>query len=191
MCWVRTARSWTRKVHGYVRERRLNAIVQEVGGNPPYNAGVLQSFQATHRVEVMFLGVPQALSRQGILSRYHQQIHDRGHGRLTPDGNHALAYEGIPELARLIDDGHLAERVRVFRRGENSPRHQNSLTLEGDWADPSDWRPPSKASVIGPGRRSSRPCSSATTRRSLPVSPPTSGGRTSRPCCDATRHSNY
>lgn len=35
------------------------------------------------RIEVMVIAVPAAMSNQGILSRYHEQVLDRGHGRLT------------------------------------------------------------------------------------------------------------
>lgn len=41
---------------------------------------------AGFRVEAMILAVPAAMSNQGIVARYAEQIADRGHGRLTGPG---------------------------------------------------------------------------------------------------------
>ena len=43
---------------------------------------------AGYRVETVILAVPQAQSRIGILSRYHEQVKDRGSGRMTVTSTH-------------------------------------------------------------------------------------------------------
>ncbi len=88
---------------------------------------------AGFRVEAMILAVPAAMSNQGIISRYHEQVTDRGHGRLPVQANAGRAYAGILDLADLIDTGHLADETAVFRRGEAVPRYHNTLNHQGQW----------------------------------------------------------
>jgi hypothetical protein len=74
----------TTKAQEYAREHRLNVLIQETAQNPPYLAAVAADYRdAGYRVEMAFLGVPEAMSRHGILQRYHEQVRDRGHGQLT------------------------------------------------------------------------------------------------------------
>jgi hypothetical protein len=126
--------AWMRQVQDYVREHRLNALVHEVGSNPPGNAEALASYRAAgHRVEAVLLAVPEAMSRQGILNRYHEQVADRGHGRLTVRANADAAYRGLLELADLIDRDRLVDAVTVYRRGDTAPRYANELDANGAW----------------------------------------------------------
>ncbi|HVB45163.1 MAG TPA: hypothetical protein VNF47_21005 [Streptosporangiaceae bacterium] len=71
----------------------------------------------------MVLAVPAAMSNQGILSRYAEQVADRGHGRLTVQANADRAWTGVLDLADVIDREHLAGYAAVFRRGEERPRY--------------------------------------------------------------------
>lgn len=73
------------------------------------------------------------MSNQGIVSRYHEQVTDRSHGRLPVQANADRAYAGILNLADLIDSGHLADEVGVFRRGEAVPRYHNTVDHSGRW----------------------------------------------------------
>src|SRR5262249_7854679 len=52
--------------------------------------GVLQ-----RRVEVMILAVPAAVSNQGIISRYLEQVAGQGHGPLNVQANADRAYLGV------------------------------------------------------------------------------------------------
>jgi Zeta toxin len=88
---------------------------------------------AGFRVEVMIITVPAAMSNQGIVSRYHEQVVDRGHGRLTVQANADRAYTGVLDLADVIDGERLADEVGVFRRGEATPRYSNALNPVGQW----------------------------------------------------------
>ena len=81
----------------------------------------------------MVIAVPAAMSNQGILSRYHEQVLDRGHGRLTVQANADRAYTGILDLAGAIDNERLADEAGVFRRGEAAPRYRNALGAAGQW----------------------------------------------------------
>jgi UDP-N-acetylglucosamine kinase len=66
------------------------------------------------------------MSNQGILSRYAEQVADRGHGRLTVQANADRAYAGVLDLADNIDHEHLADYAGVFRRGDATPRYETS-----------------------------------------------------------------
>jgi hypothetical protein len=128
---------WHNQAQEYAREHRLNVLIQETAQNPPYLAAVAADYRdAGYRVEMAFLGVPEAMSRQGILQRYHDQVQDRGHGRLTVPAKRDASYRGILNTADLIDTQRLAHTVTVSRRGEGAPRYENHLTSSGEWQQP-------------------------------------------------------
>lgn len=128
---------WMAKVQEYVREHRLDAIVHETVQNPPYLVDAMRAYRdAGYRVEAHAMGVPRALSQQGILHRYHQQVRTRGHGRLTVPAKADASYAGILEGADAIDKHHLADLVAVYRRGEATPRYLNTLDDNGQWSKP-------------------------------------------------------
>ncbi|WP_239396296.1 zeta toxin family protein [Frankia sp. CiP3] len=130
-------RRWMHMIQDYARRHRLNTLVQATAGN---SAGVAEDMsryrEAGYQIAVATMGVPEAMSRQGIIHRYHEQVRDRGRGRLTAPENARRSYAGILDLADLIDTRHLADQVAVFRRGEAEPRYFNHLTPAGQWAEP-------------------------------------------------------
>jgi hypothetical protein len=122
-------REWMRQAQDYVREHRINVLVHDIANDPAVSAATARSYRAAgFRVEVAALGVSQAMSDQGILNRYHEQVRERGQGRLTVPEKAAAAYTGIPQLASLIESEGLAQHVTVYRRGEDKPRYANALT---------------------------------------------------------------
>ncbi|WP_431921331.1 zeta toxin family protein [Nonomuraea jabiensis] len=109
---------WARKAEAYLRQQRVDVVIETTMQNPAYfRESVRQYRQYGYRAEVAFLAVPEALSRQGILHRYAEQVADRGHGRLTDPGKHEHSYRGVLATADLIDAEHLADTVVVLRRG--------------------------------------------------------------------------
>jgi hypothetical protein len=130
-------RSWMAQAHQYVRDHKLNAIIQETSQDGEAVAATIRAYRAAgFQVEAMVMGVGEAMSRQGIINRYHEQVKDRGSGRLTVQRNADESYRGIIDLAQLVDDGCLADRVGVFRRGEVEPRYRNALDRNGQWEQP-------------------------------------------------------
>jgi len=120
--------AWLAQAHDYVRARKINALKPETGQDHLTAARHMRAYrEAGFRVEAMILAVPAAMSNQGIIARYHEQVTDRGHGRLPVRANADRAYAGILDLADLIDTGHLADETAVFRRGEAVPRYHNTL----------------------------------------------------------------
>lgn len=127
-------RAWKAQAEEYVLEHKLNAIIQETSQDSDYVASTMLAYkQRGFRVEALVLGVPEAMSRQGIANRYYEQVQDRGSGRLTVQRNADASYTGILDLADLIDELRLVDCVAVYRRGEGEPRHSNSLDVGGRW----------------------------------------------------------
>jgi predicted ABC-type ATPase len=130
-------RRWAQMMHDHIREHRLNALVQSTAGNP---ASVVEDMRRYHaagyRTAAAFLGVPEAMSQQGIVNRYYEQVQDRGRGRLTVPENARRSYVGVPALADRVDADRLVGEVAVFRRGEGEPRYHNQLGPGGEWERP-------------------------------------------------------
>ncbi|GAB4590250.1 zeta toxin family protein [Nocardia sp. IFM 10818] len=130
-------RAWMAKAHQYARDNKINAIIQETSQNADAVAHTMGEYRAAgFRVEAMVLGVSQALSNQGILNRYYEQVADGGRGRLTVQANADESYRGILALADRIDADALTDQVAVFRRGEDVPRYRNTLDNRGRWESP-------------------------------------------------------
>ncbi|MFF5447213.1 zeta toxin family protein [Streptomyces sp. NPDC012888] len=130
-------RRWMARAHAYVRENRLNAIIQETSQDADAVADTLQAYRRSGtRIEAVFLAVSEAMSNQGIVNRYHEQVKERGSGRLTVQANADRSYTGIVHLARLVDEHKLADHVAVIRRGEGRPRYANALDGAGEWQAP-------------------------------------------------------
>jgi len=133
--------AWLAQAHEYVRERKINALKPETGQDSRGAVAHMRAYRnAGYRIEVMVIAVPAAMSNQGIVSRYYEQLIDRGHGRLTVQASADRAYRGILDLADSIDNERLADEVAVFRRGEASPRYNNTLNKAGEWSTASALR---------------------------------------------------
>ncbi|MER7512205.1 zeta toxin family protein [Streptomyces lavendulae] len=125
-------RAWMAQAEEYVRVHRLHAIIQETSQNAPaVEAKMVAYRQAGARVEALFMGVPKAMSDQGIVNRYFEQLADRGQGRLTVQSNADESYRGILDLADRLDDSAVVTMASIYRRGESKPRYSN--TVDGDW----------------------------------------------------------
>jgi hypothetical protein len=126
--------AWLAQAHQYVRAHQVNVLKPETGQDSRGAAANLRAYRgAGFRVEVMVIAVPAAMSNQGIISRYYEQVLDRGHGRLTVQADADRAYTGILDLAGAIDSERLAGEAGVFRRGEAAPRFSNALDAAGLW----------------------------------------------------------
>ncbi len=126
--------AWLGQAHDYVRARKINALKPETAQDHRGAAAHMAAYRnAGFRVEVMIMAVPAAMSNQGIIARHHEQVTDRGHGRLPVQANADRAYTGICDLAGLIDRDHLADEVGVFRRGHAVPCYHNTIERSGRW----------------------------------------------------------
>jgi len=96
---------------------------------------------AGYRVEAALMAVAAALSRQGILLRYAQELHDLGQGRLVDASIHDLCFDGVLRGAEAVDRG-APRTVKVFRRG-NDEVYANHCA-KGTW----DSLPPAARDAI-------------------------------------------
>ncbi|WP_327286631.1 zeta toxin family protein [Streptomyces sp. NBC_01205] len=130
-------RAWMAQAEEYVRTHHLHAIIQETSQNAAAVEDKMLAYRtAGARVEALFMGVPQAMSNQGIVSRYFEQLADRGQGRLTVQSNADESYRGILDLADGLDDSAVVHLASIYRRGESKPRYSNTTVGSGDWAGP-------------------------------------------------------
>ncbi|MGW0188106.1 zeta toxin family protein [Streptomyces sp. NPDC003362] len=130
-------RAWMAQAEQYVRDHGLHAIIQETSQNAEAVQEKMRAYRdAGARLEGLFMGVPQAMSNQGIAARYFEQLADRGQGRLTVQANADESYRGILDLADLVDAHALVDLASVYRRGEAKPRYSNTLDATGNWASP-------------------------------------------------------
>lgn len=134
-------RAWMAQAEDYVRSHGLHAIIQETSQNAQAVEDKMRAYRASGaRVEALFMGVPKALSDQGIVTRYFEQLADRGQGRLTVQSNADESFETILDLADRVDRGALVDLASVYRRGEGKPRYSNSLADNGRWVAPPELR---------------------------------------------------
>ncbi|MFF4169420.1 zeta toxin family protein [Streptomyces sp. NPDC001744] len=130
-------RAWMAQAEEYVRAHGLHAIIQETSQNAQAVEDKMRAYrQSGARVEGLFMGVPKALSDQGIVNRYVEQLADRGQGRLTVQANADESFAGILDLADRVDRGALVDLASVYRRGEGEPRYTNGLDGSGRWTAP-------------------------------------------------------
>ncbi|MFJ3877166.1 zeta toxin family protein [Streptomyces sp. NPDC090077] len=132
-------RAWMAQAEEYVRTHRLHAIIQETSQNTAAVEDKMLAYRnAGARVEALFMQVSQAMSNQGIVNRYFEQLADRGQGRLTVQANADESYRGILDLADKLDDSAVVHLANIYRRGESKPRYSNSNSTlgSGDWAGP-------------------------------------------------------
>lgn len=134
-------RRWMAQAEEWLIQRRMNVVIETTMRDPGDFAEPARMFRdAGYRAEAAILAVPEAQSRLGIVSRYHEQVTAAGHGRLTETANHDASYIGVLAAARAIDEGGLVDAVAVYRRG-NVLLHENS----GD--DRTGWRHPAEAAA--------------------------------------------
>ncbi|AZM93736.1 zeta toxin family protein [Streptomyces sp. W1SF4] len=139
-CTRADGRAWMARAEAYVRAHKLHAIVQETSQDASAVEGKMLAYRrAGARLEALFIGVPQAMSNQGIAARYAEQLADRGQGRLTVQANADESYRGVLDLADRIDAGGLVDLATVYRHGESSPRYSNTSS-EATWTVPPSLR---------------------------------------------------
>ena len=70
---------------------------------------------AGHRIEVVVLAIPEALSQLGIVDRFLTEAADGG-GRYVSWENHDMCAKGLLATLAVIETEQLADRVTVVRR---------------------------------------------------------------------------
>ncbi|MGW2181285.1 zeta toxin family protein [Streptomyces sp. NPDC001732] len=121
--WMRQAQQFVRGEDPLSGGRKLNALVQEIAMDPQFLAETMRKYREVGtRIEGCVLAVAQALSEQGILNRYAEQVRDRGQGRLTVPEKAQASFTGIPVSCEVVVREGLLDVGTVYRRGESTPR---------------------------------------------------------------------
>jgi UDP-N-acetylglucosamine kinase len=129
-------RRWKAMAEQYLRDRRVDVVSETTMRDPGDFLEPARVFdEAGYQSEAVIIAVPQAMSRLGIVARYHEQVQATGHGRLTLRANHDGSYAGLLHAAREIDEHFLVDRVAVIRRG-NELLYSNEPRGPGQWKQP-------------------------------------------------------
>lgn len=125
---------WMRQALHFARERRQNTLVQETVQNPPFLVDMIGTYRSKgFEIDIKAMGVAEAVSRQGILHRYHTQRTTMGAGRLPAPEKVQASLRGILDFADTVDTLKIADSTAVFRRGNLRPSYVNGLDGEGEW----------------------------------------------------------
>jgi hypothetical protein len=99
-------------------QRRVNVLVEGTMRNPETVAATLQQFRdAGFRTDARALAVSPEISSLGVLQRYAAQKESRGIGRMTTTEAHQNALRGMLDTLDRIQDGRLADKLTIYRRG--------------------------------------------------------------------------
>ena len=124
---------WMLRAYMYAREHRKNTLTQETVQNPPFLADMIKTYREDEfRVEVSAMAVSEAVSRQGVIKRYHDQVAMNGSGRLPPPEKIRASLNGILEFATITDEKMIADSVSVFCRNSLLPSYSNTI-VNGTW----------------------------------------------------------
>ncbi|WYZ40034.1 hypothetical protein EsH8_IV_000375 [Colletotrichum jinshuiense] len=116
------ARKWLTMAAKEAISRKVDVLLESACRHPDDFRELARMFgEAGYRVEVVIMAVPAALSRLGILHRFHERLPEAGSGnlpiRLTPVKIHDDSYSGLKSVAEWIDEVDYVDRVLVVRRG--------------------------------------------------------------------------
>ncbi|KAL2878260.1 hypothetical protein SGCOL_006512 [Colletotrichum sp. CLE4] len=118
------ARRWLAMAVAEAVDRRLDVLLESACRHPDDFRALARMFgEGGYRVEVVVMAVPAALSRLGILHRFHERLPEAGPSgglpiRLTPVKIHDDSYGGLMSVAEWIDEVDFVDRVLVVRRGD-------------------------------------------------------------------------
>ncbi|TQE26959.1 hypothetical protein Sipo8835_28380 [Streptomyces ipomoeae] len=128
------ARAWVETAIGEAIDRRLDVLFDTAQDDPERTRRLLNQFrEAGYEVDVVFVAGGSALSRLGVLERYHTDRLAQGGARFVEDPDRS--FPGVIASAQVIDAERLADSVTVYRR-DGTALHHNTLGPDGDWTRP-------------------------------------------------------
>lgn len=128
-------RRWQAEVEHLVRVRGADAVIETALCDPDEFRATARAFRtAGHRIEIMVLATPEALSQLRVLDRYVRQIRDLSAGRYVSWENHDRCGLGLLATLKVVEDECLADRITVFQR-DMEVLYRNEL-IAGVWRWP-------------------------------------------------------
>ncbi|MGW1619940.1 zeta toxin family protein [Streptomyces sp. NPDC002172] len=123
---------WQAGVEAHVREMGFDAVVESALADPDDFRASSGAYRAAgHRIEVVAVATPEALSQLGIVDRFLTEASDGG-GRYVSWDNHDRCAKNLLTTLAVIEAERLADRVTVVRR-DGTLLYANELTPDGDW----------------------------------------------------------
>jgi hypothetical protein len=130
------ARRWLAMAVSHAVERRADLLVESACRHPRDFADLARTARdGGYRVEVVIMAVPAALSRLGVLARFHERLPEAASGnlprRLTPRKVHDDAYAGLLDAATFVDESTAVDQVVLVRRGNMMVF--SDRRVDGEW----------------------------------------------------------
>ncbi|MFF7975813.1 zeta toxin family protein [Streptomyces sp. NPDC007905] len=123
---------WQAAIETHVREMGYDAVVESALADPDDFRISSRAYRAAgHRVEVVALATPEALSQLGIVDRFLTEA-TAGGGRYVSWENHDTCAKNMLATLTAIEDEQLADRVTVVRR-DGTVLYANELNRDGGW----------------------------------------------------------
>ncbi|WP_254882432.1 zeta toxin family protein [Streptomyces sp. NA03103] len=142
--------SWQAAVEEYVREHGLDAVVESALADPDdFRASSLAYRRSRHRIEVVALATPEALSQLGILDRFLTEASGGAGSRFVTWDNHDSCATNMLTTLAVIEAEQLTDRITVVTR-DGTALYDNEL-VDGAWRRRQSGRPRPIARVDGPG----------------------------------------
>ena len=124
---------WVEKAIAYAKQERLNIVIEGTMRDSNKVVETMTSLRAAgYEIDARALAVNPKLSWQGVMQRYEAQKLDRGNGRMTAPHSHQAACDGMLVTLERIEREKLADRITLYRRGEEVV-YANALK-DGEWA---------------------------------------------------------
>ncbi|MFJ1847045.1 zeta toxin family protein [Streptomyces sp. NPDC088146] len=124
---------WQAEVEEHIRACRFDAVVESALADPDETRASSAAYRRSgHRIEVVALATPEALSQLGILDRFlTEAVHAAG-GRYVSWENHDSCAKQMLSTLAVIEAEQLADRITVVRR-DGTALYDNELTSGGKW----------------------------------------------------------
>ncbi|MER5974210.1 zeta toxin family protein [Streptomyces sp. NPDC002055] len=124
-------RRWQAAVEDHVREYGFDAVVESALADiQGFRTSAAAYRQSGHRIEVVALATPEALSQLGILDRFLSEAMVGG-GRYVSWENHDTCAKAMLVTLAAVEAEQLADRITVVRR-DGTVLYDNEL-IDGCW----------------------------------------------------------
>lgn len=116
--------AWWEQAQSYALERGFNILLESAMVTAAEYEDICRRIRsaplppgvAPYRIETAFVAVPGPVSRLGIMSRYVEELQERGHGRLVDPEIHDAALAGVVRGAAAFEAEGLGDYAVVIRR---------------------------------------------------------------------------
>lgn len=126
---------WIEQSIAHAKEMRCNVVIEGTMRSPEMVAQTIKTFRdAGYFIDARALAVPERLSWQNVLQRYENGRGASGFGRMSLEGAHREAYEGLPRSLDKIEREKLADHLSIYAR-DNTLLYENRLE-NGQWKNP-------------------------------------------------------